>query len=277
MAIEARTPSLAGRRPTPLQSVRCFLVDLDGVVYRGNAPIPGAAAFFRLLEGRGVDYRLITNNSRQTPEQYVAKLRGMGVQMDEQHVFTSGQATAAYLAGVAGSGARVLALGEEGLVRPLLDAGFRLDDYRPDFVVVGLDTRLTYERLKLACLALSRGAAFVASNADRALPTEDGLWPGNGAILAALEAATDREPLIVGKPSPRMLQLAMQHAGAAAAQTAIVGDGLATDIAAGHEAELTTVLVLSGVTTRAQAVAAGIKPDYVFEGLHELASALSSA
>ena len=167
-------------------------------------------------------------------------------------------------------------IGGEGIVRPLLAAGFCLDDECPEWVVVGLDVHVTYGRLQRAMQALDRGAGFIGTNPDRRYPLETGFAPGCGALLAFLEAATGRVPHVVGKPNETMLEVALAGLGVAPASAAIIGDGLSTDIAAGRAAGLGTVLVLTGVTTAEEAAAArgtANEPDYVFDDLPALIAA----
>lgn len=259
-----------------LRRVRALLVDLDGVVYTGNTPIPGVAEFLAWLASTGRRFQCLTNNSTLTAAQYVAKLGRMGIPVEESQVLTSSQAAAIYLRERFGPGARLAAIGETGLVQVLLAEGFRLvADHHgpagpPAAVVCGYNRRLTYEQLKHACLAIRAGAAFVATNPDLALPTEEGLLPGNGAALAYIQAATGVAPTVIGKPEATMLHVAMERLGATAGETAIVGDGLLTDILAGHRAGVATILVLTGVATRGDLAAASIRPDVVIECLPDL-------
>ncbi len=257
-----------------LSALRAILLDLDGVVYTGSTALPGAAEFFSYLRRSGRRCQCITNNSTLSADQYAAKLAGMGIAVGPEGVLTSSEATAVYLQGYLAPGARVMAIGEEGLVRALLGHGFRLVDREPEVVVCGLDRRLTYERLQRACLAIRAGARLIATNPDLSLPTEGGFLPGNGATLAYLQAATGVSPMVVGKPAATMLEVAMQRIGASPAETAIVGDGLLTDILAGQRAGVTTILVLTGVAQRADLAASPTQPDYVFENLPQLQEAL---
>ena len=260
-----------------LKALRAVLLDLDGVVYTGNTPLPGGAELVAYLRESGRRLQCITNNSTQTAEQFVAKLAGMGVAVEPGQVLTSPEATAVFLQERLAPGAPVMAIGEEGLVRVLLGHGFRVVDRDPEAVVCGLDRRLTYERLTRACFAIRRGAAFVATNPDRSLPTEAGLLPGNGATLAYLQTATGVAPLVIGKPETTMLDVAMSRLGAIPGETAIVGDGLLTDIAAGRRAGLTTLLVLTGVTRAADLEGAPAPPDLVFPDLPSLLAAFGRA
>jgi 4-nitrophenyl phosphatase len=260
----------------PIGSITTLLLDLDGVVYTGNTPVPDAPAFFDFLKRSGRRFQCITNNSTLSAEQFAEKLGGMGIPVAPSQVLTSSQATALHLRERFPAGARVLAIGEEGLVRALVGQGFRLVTHPPDVdvVVCGLDRQLTYERLKQACSAILAGAAFVATNPDRFLPTEEGFHPGNGAALAYLSAATGVTPEVTGKPEATMVRVAMDLLGATPGETAIVGDGLHTDIVAGARAGVTTVLVLTGVSTRAHLAEAPHPPDYVFDTLAALRQAL---
>ncbi|HEV2126446.1 MAG TPA: HAD-IIA family hydrolase, partial [Chloroflexota bacterium] len=254
----------AGHR---LAAISTFLIDLDGVVYAGNTALPGASEFFQLLAGTGRGFQCITNNSTLTAAQFVDKLAGMGIHVTHDHVLTSPQATCVYLAERFGVGARVFAIGEEGLVRALLGAGFRLVDARADVVVCGLDRRLTYDRLMRACFAIRGGAPLVATNPDLSLPSERGFLPGNGATLAYLRAATGVEPVVIGKPEATMLEIAMARTGASPHETAIIGDGLLTDILAGERAGVTKILLLTGVATQDDVAGAPAQPDFVFDDL----------
>jgi 4-nitrophenyl phosphatase len=260
--------------PGALSARRAFLLDLDGVVYTGSTPLPGAAAFCAYLLASGRRFQCITNNSTLTAEQFATRLGGMGIPVSPEQVLTSSEATAVRLQQRLAPGARVLAIGEEGLVRALLAHGFRLVERDPEVVVCGLDRRLTYARLTRACFALREGVPLIATNPDLSLPTEEGFFPGNGATLAYLQAATGAQPEVIGKPQATMLQVAMERIGSQPGETAMVGDGLLTDIPAGRRAGVLTVLVLTGVSRRADLATTPAQPDFVFESLPELVEAL---
>ena len=262
----------------PLANLTTLLVDLDGVVYTGNTPIKGAAEFFRFLNATGRRFVCITNNSTLTATQFIAKLGAMDIQVRSDQVLTSPDATAVYLRETLAlrSGARVFPIGEDGVVRSLLAEGFRLVDDDPDVVVCGLDRRLTYDRLMRACFALRAGAPLVATNPDHALPTERGMLPGNGATIAYLEAATGVKPIVIGKPGATMLEIAMQRVGATPAETAMLGDGLRTDMLAGERAGVTKILVLTGVAKREDIPGSATQPDHVFDDLPALQQALAA-
>ncbi len=260
-----------------LSKIDTLLIDLDGVIYIGNTPLPGVPDFFATVGELRLRYALLTNNSTLTPGQFVAKVRGMGVPAGEAEVFTSAEATAAYVAEMAPAGTGVYVIGETGLREAMLKRGFDLEAESPRFVVVGMDRQLTYDKLFRGCNLITNGAEFIGSNADVTLPTEIGLLPGCGALLAALQACSGVEPLIIGKPEPRMLELAMRRLGSTPETTAMIGDRLDTDIIAGAKAGVTTIMVTTGISTREEATSAAVPPDLVFEDLPALALALRAA
>lgn len=261
----------------PLSSIRGLLLDMDGVVYRGNTPTPGVAQFFQFLRSAGLAFRLITNNSIRTAAQYAEKLNRMGIQVEEAAILPAGEATALLLGRVARPGARVYAIGHDGLVRPLQQAGFVLSEDHPEYVVVGLDMGFNYDKLRIACQAIRAGARFVAANADATLPTEDTLVPGSGALVAAIETCSGVRPWVIGKPETTMLHMALEAMGVETNEAAIVGDRLETDILAGQRAGITTILVLTGVCSGEDVKRSVTKPDYVFDNLVELRLALEDA
>ena len=246
-----------------------LIIDMDGVIYRGDQAIVGAKEFVALLQREGVPFLFLTNNSTRTPGQYVTKLDKMGIAIEEKDVLTSAQATALYLEKIALSGSRVYAIGEEGL-RAALREKYTIAEEEASFVVVGMDTRLTYEKLKTATLLIRGGARFIATNPDKTLPTEEGLVPGNGAAIAALEAATGVIPFVVGKPEPAIFELALARMGVGKEGAAVIGDRLETDILGGQMAGLSTILVLSGAASRQELENSTIKPDLVFENVRQL-------
>lgn len=255
---------------TILSHIHHLIVDMDGVLWRGDEPMSGLKEFFAFLRQNRVGFVLATNNASRTPEQYVAKLARFGVEVSPECVLTSAQAAAAYLATIAPPGTRVYAIGEEGVRRALEERGFVLAGERAAYVVVGWDRKLTWDKLATAALLIHAGAGFIGTNPDTNFPTGRGPVPGNGAQLAALEAATGVAPVVVGKPEPRMVEAALRRMGAHSDTTAVLGDRLGTDIAGGVRAGLTTVLVLSGITTEADLAASPVQPDLVCADITEL-------
>lgn len=253
-----------------LRNIRHLIVDMDGVLWRGDEPIAGLVEFFAFLRQRHIGFVLATNNSSRLPEQYAAKLARFGVEVPSGCILTSAQAAAAYLAGLAPPGTRVYALGEEGVRQALEQRGFVLTEEGAAYVVSGWDRRLTWDKLKTAALLIHAGAGFIGTNPDTNYPTEQGPVPGSGAQLAALEATTGVAPVVVGKPESWIYEEALRRMGARPETTALIGDRLDTDIAGGVRAGLTTVLVLSGISTEADLTASPVKPDVVCADIGDL-------
>jgi 4-nitrophenyl phosphatase len=256
-----------------MNSIRHLIIDMDGVLWRGNTPIPGLIEFFDTLRRQGITFILATNNASLTPEQYMDKLAGMGVAVARGEVLTSAQAAALHLAQQPRSGARAFVIGEDGLRQALAERGFVLTgDYEPgaDYVVVGMDRGLTFDKLATATLSIRAGAQFVGTNGDTSFPSERGIIHGNGAILAALAAATGAAPAIIGKPEPIMYQLAMERLGGTAQDTWALGDRLETDILGAVRTGIRSILVLSGVTTAQELAASDVQPDVVLPSIAEL-------
>lgn len=247
-----------------------LIIDMDGVLWRGAQVIPGAPEFIRFLRQRGIGFVLATNNSTRTAAQYQDRLAGFGIEVAPHEIVTSALATAGYLATQAEPGTPVYVIGGDGLRQALTEKGFVLDSQQARYVVVGMDLELTFDKLRRATLLIRAGAGFVGSNPDKTFPSEEGMIPGAGATLAALEAATGVSPVIVGKPEPIMFQQALKRLGATAATTAMIGDRLETDILGGQRAGLKTILVLSGVTKASDLAASDLKPDWVFQDVDEL-------
>ncbi|WP_298817697.1 HAD-IIA family hydrolase [Chloroflexus sp.] len=254
-----------------LKTIRAVLFDMDGVLYRGQARLPGVTDLFSFLTERQIAFACATNNASMTPQQYEAKLSAMGIVLPADRVITSAQATARYLRDHYSPGTRVFVVGMRGLREALFADGYFVeDDQAPELVVQGADFTLTYERLKQATLHIRRGARFISTNPDRTFPSEEGLIPGAGAIAAALSAATDVTPLVIGKPAPAMFLIGAAMLGATPAQTLVVGDRLDTDIAGAIAAGMPSALVLTGVTTAEEVVTSPIQPDLVVADLPDL-------
>ncbi len=266
--------------PRPkLTDMRAAIIDMDGVLWAGDLPLPGLREFFDTLRARGLPFVLATNNSSRTAAQYVEKLAGMGVTVSVDEILTSGLATALYLRGQANSqGGRVFVIGEDGARNCLVEQGFTLTDLydvSADYVVCGMDRALSWDKLATATLNIRAGARLVGTNPDTSLPTERGITHGNGAILAALQAATGLAPLIIGKPEPIMYQQALLALGADPAHTVAIGDRLDTDILGAVRTGIRSLLVLTGISTRADLVDLDYQPDWVMPGLPEIVEALN--
>ena len=243
---------------------------MDGVVWQGLKPIGDLPAIFDRIHKRGWKVLLATNNSTRTPNQYVERLAGYGVSVDSWQVVNSVDVTAHYMLKHYPVGSSVYVIGEEGISTALVENGFNIDDKNVIAVVAGMDRQVTYDKLRQATLLIRSGAPFIGTNPDRTFPTPEGLVPGAGSILVALEAATSVKPLIMGKPSPAIYQLALERLGTSPAETLVVGDRLETDIAGAQAIGCRTAVVLSGVCTQADALAWQPPPDIIVEDLTSL-------
>jgi 4-nitrophenyl phosphatase len=253
---------------------RGVILDLDGVVYRGRQALPGAREFLSWLRQRGVPFAFVTNNSTRTPRQYVEHLAALGIPADDSQVVTSALCAADLLRRWQLAGP-VLVVGGEGLREAVREAGYPLaEDADAAAVVVGLDVELTYARLRTACSAIRRGARFVATNLDANLPVEGEVWPGAGAIVAAIRTATGREPVSVGKPEPYPFQMALRRLGTSPSETLVVGDQVATDVLGGSRLGMRTALVLTGLAGAEEAERGPVRPDLVARDLAELLDCL---
>lgn len=246
-----------------------YLFDLDGTIYRGSEAIPGAAEFLSYLKRQQIPYLYLTNNSSVTPNQVAQRLQDMGMEATADEVYTSSMAAAQYLRERAAAGTGVYVIGEQGLREALLQSGFVLCEADPHYVIVGIDRSFTYEKLATAARAVRNGAVLIATNQDAAVPTEKGLYPGNGALVAAVSVASATAPIVVGKPEPIIVRYALQKLGVPAEDTLIVGDNLHTDIEAGAKSGLDSLLVLTGYSTAEEAASSPIRPTYLANDLLE--------
>lgn len=266
-----------------LGSLKTILIDGDGVIWRINELVPGALDFFEVLKRRGMDWALLTNNNTRTVADYVAKLRGFGIEGDPSRVFTSCTVTADYLLQRYGPGAPVHVVGMDGLTVTLGEAGFDLSygetpPARPPVAVVaGMDRAITHDKIKVAMRLILDGAEFIATNTDPSVPTPDGLNPGTGMIIAMLQTVTGVRPTVMGKPERPIYEAALKRFQAEVATTAMLGDQLVTDILGAKRLGICSVAVLSGVLTRPELAGSPIQPDLVFEDLGEMAAALRAA
>jgi 4-nitrophenyl phosphatase len=261
-----------------LAKLEALLIDMDGVLWRGSQPMPQLVDFFTFLHQKEIKYAMLTNNSSKTPQRYQQRLADFGVEVSADDIITSARATAQYLAEQSPPGTPVYVIGMDGLQQALLERGFNVidnaaDPGNVDYVVVGWDRELTFAKLADATLHIRAGATFVGTNPDRNWPGDRGLIPGAGAILAALQSASDVEPTIVGKPYPLMYEIAAKNLTSSNSKTAMLGDRLDTDITGGRNAGLKTILVLSGVTTQATLTDSDVQPDLVFEDISALLQA----
>jgi len=260
---------------TDLRSLKGLIIDMDGVLWHGDRPLPGLPEFFSSLNQHQIRFMLATNNNTQRPESFVAKAAKFGVEIDTAQIVTASIATVHYLRSRYRPGSRIYVVGEAALKSLITESGFIVADTVVDAVVVTLDRQLTYEMLKRATLLIRDGAEFIVPNLDPSYPTPEGFVPGGGAVVAAVATASDKHPIAIGKPESWMFQICMERMQTQAVETASLGDRLSTDIAGGQRLGLKTILVLSGVTSTTDLEASPIHPTWVFQGLEDLPRALN--
>ncbi|NIS80038.1 MAG: HAD-IIA family hydrolase [Anaerolineales bacterium] len=262
-----------------LSQIVALVIDMDGVLMRGDSALPGVMSFFKLLRERSLKFVIATNNATTSAEMLCERLAPVGVRIEPEQVITSGIASASYLKDLLPPGSQIYVIGESPLRKVLKAAGFHLTESANDIkaVVVGLDRQLNWEKLTEAALAIQAGATFIATNPDLSLPVERGQAIGTGAILAAIEATTGVAPIVIGKPEPHLFQYALQHLKTKAENTLVVGDRFETDVLGGKKAGMPTALILTGITQRQDLSSVHVKPDWIFENLDELTTALDTS
>lgn len=257
-----------------LRALKGLIVDMDGVLWHGDQPLPGFHEFFQALRQRGTRFVLATNNNTQTPEGFAQKCARLGVEVSPDEVVNATIATIHYLKQHYPPGTRLYVIGELPLKNLLAGAGYTLADENVAAVVAAMDRNLNYEMIKRATLLIRAGADFIGPNPDKSYPTPEGIVPGSGMVLAAIEASSDRRPIIMGKPETPIFEIALDRMGLRRDEAASVGDRLDTDIAGGLRAGLTAVLMLSGITRREDLQSSPVKPTWIFENLLEMVQAL---
>ena len=250
-----------------------YLIDMDGVLYRGKELIPGSDYFIQKLRSKGIPFRLLTNNSQRTRRDVVAKLDRLGIEVEEQHVFTSAIATARFLAAQK-PGGTAFVIGEGGLLTALHHNGYAVVDHEPDYVVVGEGRTFNLEQVDAAVRMIMGGAKLVATNLDPNCPVENGLRPGCGAMVAMLETATGIRAFSVGKPSPVMMRDARKELDLRSDETTMIGDTMETDILGAVQLGYHSVLVLSGGTRREDLRRYAYGPEVVVESLADFSEML---
>jgi NagD protein len=246
-----------------------FLIDMDGVIYRGPELIPGAAEFIASLRRSRIPFMFLTNNSQRTRRDVAMKLTRMGVAVEDTHIFTCAMATARFLASQKPHGTAYV-IGEGGLLNALHSNGYAIVDRSPDYVVVGEGRTLSFEMLEIAVQMVLDGAKLIATNLDPNCPTNSGTRPGCGAIVSLIEKATGIQAFSVGKPSPVMMRMARKELGMATSETIMIGDTMETDIQGGVQMGYKTILVLSGGSSRADLAKYAFKPDLVIDSVADL-------
>ena len=253
-----------------------FICDMDGVIYHGNRILPGVAEFIQWLQDEEKEFLFLTNNSGYTPRELNQKLARMGLDVPEEHFYTSALATAAFLKGQA-PGCSVFAIGEAGLLNALYDAGITMNDVNPDYVVVGEGRSYSLDTLTKATNLVLSGAKLIGANSDVCGPIENGIAPACRALIAPIEMATGTQAYFCGKPNPLMMRTGLRLLNCHSAEAVMVGDRMDTDVISGMESGMSTVLVLSGVSTRETLKKYAYRPSVVLNGVGDIASLARSS
>lgn len=246
-----------------------YLIDMDGVIYRGSELIPGAREFVSILRRYDIPFVFLTNNSQRTRRDVVTKLRRMDIDVEEQHVFTCAMATARFLASRKPGGTAYV-IGEGGLLNALHQNGYSVVDSAPDFVVIGEGRTISSEMIDRAVDLVAKGAGFICTNPDPSCPVPGGIRPGAGAIAALIEKATGRQAFSVGKPNPVMMRAARKELNLTTQNTTMIGDTMETDILGGLQMGYRTVLVLTGGTRADELKNYSYHPDLIVESVAQL-------
>jgi NagD protein len=256
------------------REIRSWLMDMDGVLVREESPIPGADEFIARLRSLGIPFLVLTNNSIYTPRDLAARLRGSGLDVPEEAIWTSALATARFLEDQRPGGSAFV-IGEAGVTTALHEAGYTLTDRDPDYVVLGETRTYSFERITSAIRLIASGARFIATNSDATGPAPDGPLPATGSVAALISRATGVEPYFVGKPNPLMMRSALNAIDAHSETTAMIGDRMDTDVISGLEAGMETILVLTGLTTREEAERHPYRASRVVDSVADLLTELS--
>jgi len=249
--------------------IECWLTDMDGVLVHENHPVPGASELLQQWRDEGKPYLVLTNNSIFTPRDLSARLRASGLEVPEDAIWTSALATADFCASQMPGGSAFV-IGEAGMTTALYEVGFTMTESNPDYVIVGETRNYSFEAITKAIRLIGNGARFIATNPDATGPSADGPLPATGAIAALITKATGKAPYIVGKPNPMMFRSAMNKIGAHSENTGMIGDRMDTDIIAGIEAGLHTVLVLTGISDQAEIERYPFRPDEILNSVADL-------
>jgi NagD protein len=252
-----------------LQNKRGFVCDMDGVIYHGAKLLPGSKEFVDWLTANGKRFLFLTNSSQRTPLELQQKLDKLGITVEAEHFMTSAIATASFLASQCPKG-KAYVIGDNGLYQALSEVGFSFDKSDPEYVVVGETKTYNYERIEKAINLVLKGAKLIGTNSDLTGPIEEGIAPACRALIAPIELATGREAYYIGKPNPLIMRNSLKKLECTREETVIIGDRMDTDIIAGIESEIETVLVLSGITSRDDLICYPYKPDHVLNGVGDI-------
>jgi len=252
-----------------IKSKAGFIIDMDGVIYHGNRLLPGVTEFVSWMERSGKQYLFLTNASERTPKELHEKLKRLGIEVAEDHFYTSALATASFLASQTPDGSAYI-IGDAGLIHALYSAGFTINNVNPDYVVVGDTHGYNFEKIELAVNLVLKGARLIGTNPDVSGPIETGITPSTKALVAPIEIASGKKAYFIGKPNPLMMRIALKKLGTKREDAIVIGDRMDTDIRCGLESAIDTLLVLSGITGKDDIDKFPYRPQYVLKGIADL-------
>ena len=252
-----------------IRNKKAFISDMDGVIYHGNRLLPGVPEFVEWLKRENKKFLFLTNSSEKTPKELQDKLHRLGIDVGPDVFYTSALATANFLASQKPKGTAYI-IGEAGLINAMYNAGYTMNNVNPDYVVIGDSRSYNFEKIEQSINLVLKGAKLIGTNSDVSGPVENGIVPSTRALMAPVELATGRSAYYVGKPNPLMMRIALRKLGISREDTIIIGDRMDTDIIAGIESEIDTLLVLSGISTVKSAEKFAYRPHYILDGVNEL-------
>ncbi|MFZ2338572.1 MAG: HAD-IIA family hydrolase [Bacteroidales bacterium] len=246
-----------------------FIIDMDGVIYHGNKLLPGIPEFLKWLESSGKKFLFLTNSSERSPRELHEKLLRLGIDVGEEHFYTSALATAGFLASQKPNGSAFI-IGDAGLIHALYSFGYTINNVNPDYVVVGDTHNYNFESIQTAVNLVLKGARLIGANPDVSGPVENGIAPSTKALIAPIEIATGKKAYFVGKPNPLMMRIALKRLMVSREEAIVIGDRMETDVRCGLESEIDTLLVLSGITSREEVDNFPYRPQYILNGISDL-------
>lgn len=246
-----------------------FIIDMDGVIYHGNKLLPGVPEFLKWLENSGKKFLFLTNSSERTPKELHEKLNRLGIDVGEEHFYTSALGTAGFLASQKPNGSAYI-IGDAGLIHALYSFGYTINNVNPDYVVVGDTHNYNFESIQMAVNLVLKGARLIGANPDVSGPVENGIAPSTKALIAPIEIATGKKAYFVGKPNPLMMRIALKRLMVSREDAIVIGDRMDTDVRCGLESEIDTLLVLSGITSRQEIDNFPYRPQYILDGVIDL-------
>jgi NagD protein len=252
-----------------IRSKAGFIIDMDGVIYHGNMLLPGVTEFLAWLENSGKRYLFLTNSPERTPKELHEKMNRLGINVGDDHFYTSALATASFLANQKPNGSAYI-IGDAGLIHAMYSVGYTVNNVNPDYVVVGDTHSYNFEKIELAVNLVIRGAKLIGTNPDVSGPVENGITPSTKALIAPIEIATGKKAYYVGKPNPLMMRIALKRLGVKREDAIVIGDRMDTDVICGLESEIDTLLVLSGISDRKTIDQFPYRPHYILSGVKDL-------